>query len=251
MDGNSTFPLLEDLRSLKVSDSAVYVFVDETGHERLHDPTFPIFGFGGCLSFAVDYDIAIAKPWKEVEQTFPSEMLPLHASELNKEDMTPANYEALNTFFFKNVFGRFAAITTDKTINARPEYQTITYMTATIHKRILDLLRLILNDGLVFSEVIIIIEKSERTKYMVSQNFALYELQFMSHKIPIRHYFMTKEPNEPGLVVADFVAHTAGSTVKDTLMRKISAYLKRRDFKNIFIPQDARWVSFLKVDSVK
>src|SRR6266571_1341601 len=127
MDSTGMFPLLEDLRSLKVSDSALYVFVDETGHEEMHDPTFPIFGFGGCLSFAVDYDVAIANPWKAVEQTFPSETLPLHASELNKQNMTPANFEALNSFFFKNVFGRFAAITTDKTINARPEYQTINY----------------------------------------------------------------------------------------------------------------------------
>jgi len=62
---------------------------------------------------------------------------------------------------------------------------------------------------------------------------------------------MTKAPNEPGLVVADFIAHTAGSTVKDKLRGKISQHHKRRDFKNVFIPQDDRWVSFIEVDEIK
>src|SRR6266851_5506328 len=99
MDSNGTFPLLEDLSSLEVSNSTMFVFVDETGHEGVHDPKFPLFGFGGCLSFAVDYEIAIAKPWKEVEQTFPSDMLPLHASELKPDRLTSAQKAALNGFF--------------------------------------------------------------------------------------------------------------------------------------------------------
>ena len=212
---------------------------------------FPIFGYGGCLTFAADYENAIVKPWKEVEHTFPSDMLPLHASELPLDRLASVHYEALNGFFSKNVFGRFAAICTDKTINARPEYETIHYMIAVVHKRILDILQRIVNHGLAFSEVVMIIERSERTKYKVTQNFAQYELQFMSHKIPIHRYFMTKAPNEPGLVVADFIAHTAGSTVRDKLMGKISQYLKRRDFKHVFTPQDDSWVSFIEVNDIK
>ncbi len=242
---------LEDENTIECPDSSLLIFIDETGHEGLRDPEFPIFGYGGCLTLAVDYENAIVKPWKAVEHIFPSDMLPLHASELPRDRLTSVHYEAFNGFFSKNVFGRFAAICTNKTINARPEYETITYMTAVLHKRILDILRRILNHGLAFSEVVMIIERSERTKYMVTQNFSQYELQFMSHTIPIHRYFMTKAPNEPGLVVADFIAHTAGSTVRDKLTGKISQYLKRRDFKHVFTPQDDRWVSFIEVHDIK
>ena len=124
-------------------------------------------------------------------------------------------------------------------------------MTAVVYKRILDILQRILNHGLAFSEVVMIIERSERTKYKVTQNFSQYELQLMSRKIPIHRYFMTKAPNEPGLVVADFIAHTAGSTVRDKLRGKISQYLKRRDFNNVFTPKDDRWVSFIEINEVK
>ncbi len=63
------------------------------------------------------------------------------------------------------------------------------------------------------------------------------ELQLGSHKIPIHRYFMTKVPNEPGLVVADFIAHTAGTTVRSKHMGRVSQYLLRLDFKSVFTPK--------------
>jgi hypothetical protein len=250
MDGKVTLGF-EDGSSQVFSNSAVLVFIDETGQEGLLDKEFPIFGFGGCLTFVTDYENAIVKPWKAVEQTIPSNMLPLHASELNPKLLPTESKEALNGFFTQNVFGRFAAVCSNKTINTRPEIETISMMAGTVYKRIQDILQRIINHGLAFSELVMIFEKSERTKYKISHYFSQYELQFMSTKIPVHRYFLTKGPNEPGLVVADFIAHTAGSTVNSKRREKISQSLERRDFKNVFAPIDDRWVSYLEIDEVK
>lgn len=241
----------EDGSSQVFSNSAVLVFIDETGQEELIDKKFPVFGFGGCLTLVTDYENAIVKPWKALEQTFPSSMLPLHASELNPKLLPTESKEALNDFFTKNVFGRFATVCTNRTINLRPDIETISMMAGTVYKRIQDILQRIVNHGLAFSEVVMMFEKSERTKYKISHYFGQYELQFMSTKIPIHRYFLTKAPNEPGLVVADFIAHTAGSTVNSKLRGTISQSLERRDFKNVFAPIDDRWVSYLEINEVK
>jgi hypothetical protein len=217
----------------------------------LRDREFPFFGYGGCLTFAVDYVNTIVKPWKEVEQTFPSEMLPLHASELKPDRLTNTNFEALNGFFTNNVFGRFAAVCTDKTINSRPEVLTMQCMVIAVHLRILEILRTLLNHSLVFTEIFMFVEQSERTKQKSIEYFSQMVLQSESHKIPIHRYFMTKVHNEPGLVVADFIAHTAGTTVRSKHKGKVSQYLARLDFKSVFTPKDGRWASFEEVNEVK
>src|SRR5579864_446483 len=101
---------LEGGGSVFCPDPSLMIFIDETGHEELSDKDFPFFGYGGCLTFAVDYGNAIVNPWKAVERAFPSDMLPLHASSLKPALLTNAHFEALIGFFSNNVFGRFAAI---------------------------------------------------------------------------------------------------------------------------------------------
>lgn len=133
----------------------------------------------------MDYENTIVKPWKEVEKTFPIDMLPLHASELKPDYLTNTNFEALNGFFTNNVFGMFAAICTDKTICLRPELETMRWMAIAVHLRILDILRNLLNHGLTFSEIFMFIEQFQRTKHKVTEYFSQMELQFDSHKIPI------------------------------------------------------------------
>jgi hypothetical protein len=92
---------LDDGSTITCPDSSLLIFIDDTGHEGLLYRDYPIFGFGGCLTFAANYENAIVKPWKEVEQTFPSDILPLHASELPRARLTNVHYEAFNGFFPK------------------------------------------------------------------------------------------------------------------------------------------------------
>src|SRR5690349_17084160 len=100
--------------------STVLAFIDETGHELLKDKHYPVFGLGGCLCLAKDYQQQICEPWKLVESTFDKSHLPLHASDLPKNTMTDVHYNAINSFFTNNTFARFACLVSDRTINASP-----------------------------------------------------------------------------------------------------------------------------------
>ncbi len=242
---------LDNGNTLLCPDSSLLIFIDETGHETLSDRNFPFFGYGGCLTYAGEYEKAIGKPWKEVERAFPSDMLPLHASELKPDQLTDIHFEALNGFFTNNVFGRFASICSNKTIRTKAEEETIYYMIVAVHQRIHEVLRTILNNGLVFSEIFMFIEHSERTEQKVVQYFSQCKFLFDSQEIPVHRHFMTKALNEPGLVVADFIAHTAATTVRSTHKGRVPQYLVRPDFQSVFTPQDKRWASFLEVKEIK
>jgi hypothetical protein len=67
----------------------------------------------------------------------------------------------------------------------------------------------------------------------------------------VHHYFIRKALNEPGLVVADFIAHTAATTVRSTHKGRVPQYLVRPDFKSVFAPKDERWASFIEVNEIK
>ena len=53
---------LEGEGSIFCPDSSLLIFIDETGHEALSDRNFPFFGYGGCLTYAGEYEKAIGKP---------------------------------------------------------------------------------------------------------------------------------------------------------------------------------------------
>ena len=117
--------------------------------------------------------------------------------------------------------------------------------------RIERVLQRIVNEGRLFGEIVMLIESSARTKALITQHFSQYAFQINGQTVPLSHYFMTKSANEPGLVVADFIAHTAGATVRAKLQGRIKNYHERRDATHIFTPQDSRWVDFLEVNTVQ
>jgi hypothetical protein len=176
---------------------------------------------------------------------------PLHAAELKPPQLTGPQKAALKSFFVKNVFGRFAAICSNKTIKVNAEEETIFYMIMAVHHRIGEILLTMLDNGLAFGEIFMFIEHSERTAQKIVEYFSRCKLGLDSKEIPVHHYFIKKALNEPGLVVADFIAHTAGTTVRSTHEGNVSEYLARVDFKSVFTPKDRRWASFNEVKEIK
>lgn len=203
-----------------------------------------MFGLGGCLCLVKDYYKQIYAPWKLVENTFDKSQLPLHASALQKNKTTPVQYNAINNFFTTNVFGRFACMVSHQTLNSSP-YPYFNIAIANLHERIRSIMQ-----GLIFDNVVMLIESSERTKYKTTTHFDQYRLEANGRQIPLHHFFMDKKQNEPGLIVADFIIQAAGSTIYSKHKNNIKNYLDRRDFKNIFGSMDEKFVSFLEINTV-
>ena len=227
------------------SSNTVLVFIDETGHELLKDKQYPVFGLGGCLCLARDYQRQIFEPWKLVESTFDKSQLPLHASALPKHQMTDVHFEAINNFFTNNVFARFACIVSNRTINSSP-YDYFTVTIADLHEKVRTILQ-----WLTFDRMVMFIESSERTKQRITSHFDQYGLKKADDtQIPIDHFFIHKKHNEPGIIVADFIIQTAGSTVYSKGKNMITSYAERRDFRSVFGSVDEKLVSFIEIDSV-
>jgi len=55
---------------LTVHPHCLMIFVDETGHEELSDPKYPVFGFGGCMVFAAAIDQQIREPWRQLKSEY-------------------------------------------------------------------------------------------------------------------------------------------------------------------------------------
>lgn len=226
------------------SGNTVLVFIDETGNELFKDKEYPLFGLGGCLCLVKDYYKQINIPWKHVENAFDKSDLPLHASSLQKNKMTQAQYSAINNFLTANAFGRFACILTHRIVNSSP-YTYFDIAIAGLHQRIRSIMQ-----WLPLDNVVMIIESSERTNIKTTAHFDPYKLEANGRQIPLHHFFMNKKQNEPGLIVADFIIHTAGSTVFSKHKNNIENYLDRRDFKNVFGSVDEKLVSFIEVNTV-
>ena len=134
------------------SDNTLLIFLDETGHEEIADKNFPIFGFGGCLIRTIDYQREVIIPWKKVTDTFPPEMIPLHASELDPKKMTSQQFNELSAFFSKNQFGRFSAVVTNKTI-VQSKYKLMDIVAVLIHKRIIEIAKWLPFDQIVMGNL--------------------------------------------------------------------------------------------------
>lgn len=227
-------------------DDALLVFVDETGHEDLSDPNAPFFGLAGCVCAAGDYNKVIDAPWRTVERTFPTHMLPLHAAELRPEQMRPEQFASLEGFFANGAFGRFATVA-KRGIENEPKVSLINLLVQQTFKRVLNLIKKSSRD---FSQLIIVIEHCERLDKQYATFFRGYHLSRKDGTvIPTFVCTQAKASGKDfmrGLCVADFLAHTAGSMSRTTQGGTQRA--RRRDFEIAF---QNSWADHLFLDAIR
>lgn len=227
-------------------DDALLIFIDETGHEDFADPNAPFFGLAGCVCAAGDYSVAVDKPWQAVEHSFPIEMLPLHAADLRPAEMSKEQLAAIDGFFAYGVFGRFATVAKAdiKNESTLPILQVLVQQT---FQRILDLIK---KSGRDFSQLLIVIEHSERLDAQYAEYFRRNHLQ-RKDGAPVNTFVCTQAKSSGedfmrGLCVADFLAHTAGSMSRTTQGGTLRA--KRRDFNSAF---QHDWSVHLFLDAIR
>jgi hypothetical protein len=228
---------------IRTPPSAVFVYVDETGDASLADPVHPIFGLGGCVIRAQWYRTMVSERWNMMKNRhFKSSDLPLHATDLRTPTIDQLN--ALNGFFSDSQFGRFATIFSDKTIVEGKVDLTELAVVSTL-SRVKDLV-----SGMTFSRMIFLIEESPKADRFLSIMQG-YNLTQNGHPIYMDKYIMKKEGHEPGLEVADFIVHCAGTAVRARLKGKRNRTNERKDFEVVFKTKDPRLSSYLEVIKIQ
>lgn len=227
-------------KKISLEPSCLLVFIDETGNDVSFDEKHPVFGLGGCVVLASDYDKLVSTPWNNLKNNyFKGVDEPLHASKLNSP--VSQQLEALNDFFKNNNFGRVASIVCKDTVNnvnsSNKTYETTArFLIERITK---------IRIGNITS-VAFFIEESSRDYKLVKQYFSKYKIKF-GIDIP-NYYFLTgKSLNLPGLEVADFIIHTAGAQVRNRLIHKNER--NRKDFDLIFGSVNEGLTSFGAISS--
>lgn len=228
-------------KGLNVSSSSLLLFVDETGHERLVDPGYPIFGLGGCGILANLYENILVSPWKQIKiDYFGDPNKQLHASELKpSQDLTLI--KAIAKYFRTQQFFRFAAtmkISTTIPNNWEP-YQIVAF---SLVKRIEEVLRHCNPDGIHF-----FLEDSERANKFANEYLVSFScFTALGKEIVLHRHFMKKAAQNPGLEVADFVVNAAGRQAYSRLKGKDDL---NKDFQCVFSEVPKELISFMEIDS--
>lgn len=227
---------IENGELIELEPSCFCVFIDETGEESLHDPEYPIYGMGGCGILVSHYTEWLDSPWKKMKELyFGNSGIALHATDIRPiASGFEKKIEGLNAFFGGGPYSRFAAVYEINTEigDGLPELHAlaIEVLRAQIYKIVAPWEP---------SRIAVIFESCERTNKAVAQQFmavasatATYS-DGQSYKIPINAFFARKDVGLGGLEVADFVIHTAGTTYRDVLSKRIKPK-DRKDFNITF-----------------
>jgi len=192
---------------LKLPPRSLLIFVDETGNEDLSDPKNPTFGRGGCGCLYPVYRDLIKKPWRRLKrERLGGANKPFHAADFEQTRPTMRQISGINSFVGRP-FWRFAVMLDARTIlpdgveaHEAISLVTIAYVARAVAKADVDV-------------VALIFEGSDRGDTLVRRDFdiATMGLRNVSGRpVEVEGVFMRKELMEPGLEVADLIAHTAG-----------------------------------------
>lgn len=229
---------------LTVSGTCLLAFVDETGEESLGDPEFPVFGLAGCAMRADAYFAIVAPAWRALKaEHLGSADAPVHACEFDTSNQVAV--EAFAQFFRAQHFSRFGVVVTHLT-----KLVDISVYQATA----LALLQRLKDVGRwwSFDQVRFILEQSERGDPLARKHLSNWrysrEIEGQKVSIPVDRHFMSKSRNEPGLQIADFLAHTLGASARSKLQGRRTP---RADFKAMFMGVEQKLVSEVSVKEVE
>ncbi len=231
--------------TLVIRPRMLLVFIDETGIEDYSDLRNPTFGRGGCAVLAADYKKLIKKPWRKLKrERLGGAMKPFHAVEFEQSRPTKDQITGINRFL-KRPFWRFAVMSDERTklppgIDGHRAVSLVTVKFVT---------RLAANYENV-TTIALVFEASGRGDELVKRDFDLANMNLVNgagKRIEVDGYFMEKRYMEPGLEVADLIAHTAGRQRRHQIADKEGV---AKDFEQMFwhspIPP-----AFMSIDTVQ
>jgi hypothetical protein len=228
-------------RGILIPEDFYVFFVDESGHEKLADPLYPIFALAGCGCLAKDLDTAIRAPWLDVRTCInglPTK--PLHASTLRRPKTS--DLAALNTFFREGAFSRIGVSCSDKTIFDK-ESEILHVFARSFINRVVEVAK-----WTIFRGIVVIFEDSQRLRRLLPIAFSGCSIMEHGRELPLEFFVMAKTVADPALEVADFVAHAVGGHAP-----RYGKYGQSsgKDFISVFHQTDKSMVSYMHISEVR
>jgi hypothetical protein len=230
---------------LKLPVRSLLIFVDETGNEDLSDPKNPTFGRGGCGCLYPAYRDLIKKPWRKLKrERLGGAVKPFHAADFEQTKPTMRQIGGINSFIARP-FWRFAVMLDSRTelpggVDAHNAVSLVTsaYVSRIVAKSDVDV-------------VALIFEGSERSDTLVKRDFVLAAMDLKNmrgQRVAVAGSFMRKDTMEPGLEVADLIAHTAGRQRRHE-MRGKAGYVPdfRQTYQHGPIPPEFMAISSMQI----
>jgi hypothetical protein len=241
---HSMMVLRDESGETQLQPTALLVALDDTGEPSTRDRAHPVFGLGGCAILVGQYHEYMRLPWALMKQQhFAGPLQPLHASDLRNP--TPAQIEALNSFFQGQVFFRLAALLTDQFPVGDPSARV------EIISLMLSRLLSVVSTRVPFSKIALIFDRSERLGPQIGRIFSdlrvTQTLEGTTRQIPVELCDAPKRLCEPALEVADFIIHTAGRAVRKSIDGM--PFLENPDFRAIFETQPQELSEFVRLDA--
>ena len=239
----NTLILEHDHGQIRLEADTLVVAIDDTGHEEFADANYPVFGLGGCAFLVRDYERLIATPWNYMcKKFFPHVQRPMHAVDIQHDQPTEEQLDALRHLFETFQFFRIATTVTPQTVNVTDEH-FVNLVGGCMLNRIADVAKWV-----EFDRLFILVEESDRVGAQIMRSLTGKHIERNSARIEIELGTIPKSACEPALEVADFIIHTAGTQTRQRNNRRTQV---RKDFEIIFKNVDDRLVSFMEITKAK
>lgn len=195
-------------------DREVVVFVDETGDPSLRDPQNPVFAFGACAALGADLDNSLRLPWREIRRKVTgSADRALHMRTMGRR-LDASKIELINQFLDSSSIRRVSVAVTDRTVfddNGLPKSPVMELCLQLTLDTVADLMR----GSEPIETISLVFEDSNLIERIRPHWQALQLVRNDGIKISVNWAALSKEADEPGLDIADFIAHSTAGFIRE------------------------------------